>query len=35
MLWWDGKGEFTWEWLLEPVDGQTTRLLTAPGDGIA
>jgi hypothetical protein len=20
MLWWDGKGEFTWEWLLEPVD---------------
>ncbi|HET7518524.1 MAG TPA: hypothetical protein VFN05_12660 [Actinomycetes bacterium] len=28
MLWWDGKGEFTWEWLLEPVDDQTTRLLT-------
>jgi hypothetical protein len=28
MLWWDGKGDFTWEWLLEPVDDQTTRLLT-------
>jgi hypothetical protein len=28
MLWWDGKGEFTWEWLLEPLDGRTTRLLT-------
>jgi hypothetical protein len=28
MLWWDGQGEFTWEWLMEPVDDQTTRLLT-------
>jgi hypothetical protein len=28
MLWWDGQGEFTWEWLLEPIDDQTTRLLT-------
>lgn len=28
MLWWDGKGEFTWEWLLEPLDDRTTRLLT-------
>jgi hypothetical protein len=27
MLWWDGKGEFTWEWLLVPVDQQRTRLL--------
>jgi hypothetical protein len=28
MLWWDGHGQFTWEWLLEPVDDKTTRLLT-------
>ena len=28
MLWWDGQGEFTWEWLLEPIDDRTTRLLT-------
>jgi hypothetical protein len=28
MLWWDGKGEFTWEWLLEPVDDRTTRLIS-------
>jgi hypothetical protein len=28
MLWWDGKGEFTWEWLLDPIDDQTTRLLS-------
>jgi hypothetical protein len=28
MLWWDGKGEFTWEWLLEPLDDRTTRLIT-------
>jgi len=27
MLWWDGHGEFTWEWVLEPIDDQTTRLL--------
>jgi hypothetical protein len=27
MLWWDGHGEFTWEWLLEPIDGRRTRLL--------
>jgi hypothetical protein len=27
MLWWDGRGEFTWEWLLEPIDGRRTRLL--------
>jgi hypothetical protein len=26
MLWWDGKGEYSWEWLLEPTDGGT-RLL--------
>ena len=23
MLWWDVKGEYSWEWLLEPVDGRT------------
>lgn len=28
MLWWDGEGEFTWEWLLEPLDDRMTRLLT-------
>jgi hypothetical protein len=28
MLWWDGQGEFTWEWLLEPVDDHRTRLVT-------
>jgi hypothetical protein len=28
MLWWDGRGEFTWEWVLDPIDDQTTRLLT-------
>jgi hypothetical protein len=27
MLWWDGRGEFTWEWVLDPLDDQTTRLL--------
>jgi hypothetical protein len=27
MLWWDEKGEYSWEWLLEPIDQQTTRLL--------
>ena len=27
MLWWDGHGEFTWEWVLEPIDDQATRLL--------
>jgi hypothetical protein len=27
MLWWDGHGEFTWEWMLDPLDDQTTRLL--------
>jgi hypothetical protein len=26
MLWWDGKGEYSWEWVLEPADGRT-RLL--------
>jgi hypothetical protein len=28
MLWWDGEGEFTWEWILDPIDDQTTRLVT-------
>ena len=23
MLWWDRKGEYTWEWLLEPEGGRT------------
>jgi hypothetical protein len=27
MLWWDEKGEYSWEWLLAPIDQQTTRLL--------
>ena len=27
MLWWDEKGEYSWEWLLEPIDQHTTRLL--------
>jgi hypothetical protein len=27
MLWWDGHGEFTWEWVLDPIDDHTTRLL--------
>jgi hypothetical protein len=26
MLWWDEQGEYSWEWVLEPVDGGT-RLL--------
>jgi hypothetical protein len=26
MLWWDEQGEYSWEWVLEPVDGRT-RLL--------
>jgi hypothetical protein len=27
MLWWDEKGEYSWEWVLEPIDQHTTRLL--------
>jgi hypothetical protein len=27
MLWWDEQGEYSWEWLLEPVDQHTTRLI--------
>jgi hypothetical protein len=27
MLWWDEQGEYSWEWVLEPIDPQTTRLL--------
>jgi hypothetical protein len=23
MLWWDEKGEYSWEWVLEPADGRT------------
>ena len=26
MLWWDGVGEYTWEWLLEPVEPGASRL---------
>jgi hypothetical protein len=28
MLWWDRKGEYSWEWLLEPTGERTSRLLT-------
>jgi hypothetical protein len=28
MLWWDGHGEFTWEWILDPIDDQATRLVS-------
>jgi hypothetical protein len=28
MLWWDRKGEYSWEWLLEPAIGDATRLVT-------
>lgn len=28
MLWWDRKGEYTWEWQLDPVDDESTRLVT-------
>jgi hypothetical protein len=28
MLWWDRKGEYSWEWLLEPAGDHATRLLT-------
>jgi len=28
MLWWDGHGEFTWEWVLDSIDDRATRLLT-------
>ena len=28
VLWWDRKGEYTWEWTLEPVDPASTRLIS-------
>jgi hypothetical protein len=28
MLWWDRKGEYSWEWVLDPVGEQSTRLIT-------
>jgi hypothetical protein len=28
MLWWDKKGEYSWEWLLEPAGDRATRLVT-------
>ena len=27
MLWWDGKGEYTWEWVLLPIGDRRTRLI--------
>jgi hypothetical protein len=27
MLWWDEQGEYSWEWVLEPIDQHATRLL--------
>jgi hypothetical protein len=27
MLWWDEQGEYSWEWVLEPIGQHTTRLL--------
>jgi hypothetical protein len=27
MLWWDEQGEYTWEWVLKPIDQHATRLL--------
>ncbi len=28
MLWWDKKGEYSWEWQLGPIDDNSTRLVT-------
>jgi hypothetical protein len=28
LLWWDRKGEYSWEWLLDPVGENQTRLIT-------
>src|SRR5438067_12924542 len=28
MLWWDKKGEYSWEWALAPIDDDSTRLVT-------
>ncbi|TME05342.1 MAG: hypothetical protein E6I80_17280 [Chloroflexi bacterium] len=28
MLWWDKKGEYSWEWQLDPIDDESTRLVT-------
>jgi hypothetical protein len=28
MLWWDRKGEYSWEWQLDPIDDESTRLVT-------
>ena len=27
MLWWDKKGEYSWEWQLDPIDDESTRLI--------
>ena len=28
MLWWDRKGEYSWEWQLDPIDDESTRIVT-------
>ena len=28
LLWWDRKGEYSWEWVLEPAGDASTRLIT-------
>ncbi len=28
MLWWDKKGEYSWEWQLDPIDDESARLVT-------
>lgn len=28
MLWWDCKGEYSWEWQLDPIADESTRLVT-------
>jgi hypothetical protein len=28
LLWWDRKGEYSWEWVLDPVADGSTRLVT-------
>jgi len=27
MLWWDGKGDYSWEWFLAPIGDENTRLI--------
>jgi hypothetical protein len=28
MLWWDKQGKTSWLWVLDPIDGRSTRLIT-------